>query len=265
MDIKFSKELLRKAVLEYKPYAVVMMLSGGDDSLTAYEVAREIGVKPDFVMHGITGTGLKETTDFVVHYVRKKGDNLLIANAGKAYENYVLRKGFFGVGSKAHSFSYHLLKSTHFSATVSKYIRKRKRNRNVLFINGARRKESKRREKTMINPIKKDGSNIWVNIINEATKKDTISYLEGNSICRNPVSIKMCKSGECMCGTMQNNEMRVEAGYISPSWKRWIDSLENEVLKSHPWKWGAKIPSTFSMEKKGQLNLFRPMCVDCGE
>jgi len=264
MDIKYSKDLLDRAIKDYSPYAIVMMLSGGDDSLTSYEVLNEIGVKPDFVIHGITGTGLKETTEFVVQHVEKRGDKLIFANAGDAYEKYVLRKGFFGVGSRAHSFAYHLLKSTHFNRAVSENIRQRKRGRNVLFINGARRKESNRRKKTMINPVKKDGPNIWVNIINEATKKDTLNYLEGNSICRNPVSVKMCKSGECMCGTMQSNEMRVEAGHISPVWKNWIDSLEKEVLKKHPWKWGAKIPNTFSMEKKGQLNLFRPMCVDCG-
>lgn len=267
MDIKFSREIIDKAVKEHQPYAIVMMLSGGDDSLTTYHLARELNIPIDLVIHGVTGTGLEATRKFVHKEVERLGDQLVEANAGDSYEKYVLRKGFFGRGETAHSYSYHILKANHFRKVVSKHIRQRKRGRKILFLNGARRKESKRREKTMKHPIKQIGNDVWVNLINEASKEDTINYLEGNSIQRNPVSIKMCKSGECMCGTTQNEEMRAEAKCIDPSWGYWMDQLEKEVLKKFPWKWGQDVPKSWSMEKKGQRRLFdygyKPMCHDC--
>lgn len=263
MDIKYSDHLLRKAVGEYKPFAIIMMFSGGDDSLATYNILKEIGVKPDFVIHGRTGTGLTETTKFAVSQIEKNKDKLLLADAGNAYENYVLRKGFFGIGGKAHSYAYHILKHGPFRKIISKEIRKGKRGRRAMLINGARRKESERRKKTMKKAIKIDGPNIWVNIINEFSNTDVKEYLSGNNIKRNPVSVALCKSGECMCGTMQSHEMRAEAGSFDPCWKNWINNLEKEVMKKHPWKWGEQINKYHLQEKKGQLNLFQPMCENC--
>lgn len=267
MDIQFSKELFDKAVADHDPYAIVMMFSGGDDSLTAYHIARELGINIDLVIHGVTGTGLNATRQFVHQEVTRLGDKLIEADAGKAYEKYVLRKGFFGLGDTAHEYSYHVLKSEHFSKAVSKHIRKRKHNRKIFFLNGARRKESDRRKKTMEKPIRISGNDIWVNIINEADKKETIDYLEGNAIKRNPVSVQLCKSGECMCGTMQSHEQRAEAKHIDPVWGDWLDDLEKEVLKKFPWKWGESIPKAWTLEKHGQQRLFdyefRPMCHSC--
>ena len=111
--------------------------------------------------------------------------------------------------------------------------------------------------------IKIDGPNIWVNIINEFSNTDVKEYLSGNNIKRNPVSVALCKSGECMCGTMQSHEMRAEAGSFDPCWKNWINNLEKEVMKKHPWKWGEQINKYHLQEKKGQLNLFQPMCENC--
>lgn len=265
-DIKLCREIVQRAIIDYKPKAIVMMFSGGDDSMTAYHVAKELGVKIDFVIHGNTRTGIKQTTDFAIKEIERMGDKLLVADAGKSYENYVLRKGFFGLGETAHQFSYHVLKSEHFKKTVSKHIRQRRRNFPILFLNGARRQESKRRERTMINPIRVDGNDIWVNIINEFEKLDCTNYLEGNGIKRNEVSVKLCRSGECMCGTMQSKGDRIEAGYFYPDWKKWIDELEKEVKKKFPWSWGENISKKHHMEMKGQINMFsdfRPMCVGC--
>lgn len=267
MDIQYSKELFDKVLADHDPYAVVMMFSCGDDSLTAYHVARELGIDIDLVIHGVTGTGLNATRQFVHQEVNRMGNKLVEANAGKAYEKYVLRKGFFGRGDTAHSYSYHVLKAEHFRKAVSKHIRQRKRGRKIFFLNGARRKESDRRMITMKEPIKQTGNDIWINLINEATKPETLDYLGGNGIKRNPVSIQMCKSGECMCGTTQNNEMRAEAKAIDPTWGTWIDGLEKEVLKKFPWKWGEDVPKAWTMEKAGQGRLFdydfRPMCHSC--
>jgi len=264
--IEQSREIIEKALIDFKPKAIVMMLSGGDDSTTAYAVAKELGVKINLVIHGKTGTGIKETTDFAIQQAEAQNDKIVIADAGDAYVKYVLRKGFFGIGEQAHNYAYHVLKIQHFRKAVSFHLRKRRRNYPILFINGGRRQESKRRLVTMKNPYKQDPAqpnNLWVNIINEFTKHDCLDYLEGNAIERSPVAKNICRSGECMCGTMQSQGDRNEASFFYPQWGKWIDDLEKEVNKKFPWKWGENINRYHLAEMKGQLNLFKPMCQDC--
>lgn len=259
-----SKEIVDRAIADYKPYAIVAMVSGGDDSLTALNVSKELNIPITHIMHGVTGTGIKQTTEFVRELVYAKGMPLYLeANAGSAYENYVMRKGFFGTGLRAHNYSYHILKWTHFRATVSKYIRHKKRNRKILFINGVRRNESENRMKSMINPIKEVGPNVWVNIINDWEKYDCAKYLDGERIERNPVSIKLCRSGECMCGTMQSKGDRTEATYFFPEWGEWIKSLEDAVkFKGFNWGWGENKPKERKPTAQMQM-AFKPMCVGC--
>jgi 3'-phosphoadenosine 5'-phosphosulfate sulfotransferase (PAPS reductase)/FAD synthetase len=266
MDIKNSKEIIEKAIVDYKPKAIVMMLSGGDDSTTAYAVAKELGIEIDLVVHGYTRTGIKETTEFAVRQAEAQGDKIVIADAGNAYVDYVMRKGFFGAGEQAHNFAYHVLKIGHFRKAVSEHIRKRRRNYPILFLNGGRRQESKRRLVTMATPYKEDPSqknNIWVNLINEFTKDDCRNYLEGNSIERSPVAKNLCRSGECMCGTMQSEGDRNETAFFYPEWGKWLDDLEKEVIKKFPWKWGENINKYHWAEMNGQMNMFKPMCQDC--
>lgn len=258
-----SKEIYDKALHNFKPKAVVLMFSGGDDSLTTYHVAKELGIKFDFVIHGNTRTGISETTDFARKKVEQMGDKYLEADAGSSYINYVLRKGFFGVGEKAHTYSYHVLKIAHFRKLVSKHLRQRQRNFPVLFINGARRLESENRKKTMVSPYNPDPAqknNIWVNLINEWDKPDCKDYLEGNSIERNSVSINLCRSGECMCGTMQSKGDRQEASYFYPEWGKGLDALEKVVKEKHGFGWGVTMPKP---KDKRQLDLFQPMCIGC--
>lgn len=261
--IEGSKVIFDKAVADFKPKAIVLMFSGGDDSLTTYHVAKELGIKFDYVIHGNTRTGIEDTTLFARKEVERMGDKYLEADAGDSYENYVLRKGFFGQGMTAHNYSYHVLKIEHFRKTVSKYLRQRQRNFPILFINGARRKESENRMKTMINPYRKDPAqknNIWVNLINEWDKSECKDYLDCNSIKRNPVSVNLCRSGECMCGTMQSKGDRKEASFFYPEWGKWIDELDLKAKALHGFGWGENKPKE---KDERQLDLFQPMCTGC--
>jgi len=181
----------------------------------------------------------------------------------------VLRKGFFGRGRTAHSYAYHLLKADQFRRAISYNIRKRRRNRPVLLLNGVRNDESDNRKYNMTKTINIDPSaknNIWVNIIHHWTKPQCLDFLEDCSIKRNPVTETLCRSGECMCGTMQSDEDRKEASFFYPEWGKWLDDLESEVIKKFPWRWGEDAPEWWKQEKQGQLPMFpnfQPMCQSC--
>lgn len=261
--LTYSKEIYDKAVADFKPKATVLMLSGGDDSLTTYHVARELGIKFDFVIHGNTRTGIQETTEFTRKIVSELKDNYLEADAGDSYLRYLLRKGFFGVGISSHAISYHLLKQDHFERVVSANIRKRQRNFPILFINGMRRDESENRKKRMTSPFKvnpRRPNDIWLSLILDWSKYNLLDYLAGNSIERCPVAINLCRSGECMCGTMQSKGDRIEASYFYPEWGRNLYELEKKIKAIHGFGWGETMPK---QKPAPPVETFQPMCTGC--
>jgi len=275
MNLTRSQEIITKAITDHKPYAIVTMFSGGDDSLTAYHVAKALKVPVTHLMHGVTGTGIPETTRFARKIGEQSGLNYIEANAGNAYEDYILRKGFFGVGRVAHDYAYHNLKAQPFRTALSKEIRHRKRGRNILLINGARWQESANRKRLKNQSIRVDAhtpSNIWVNIINDWSKKDCRNFLESQE--RNPVTDLLHRSGECLCGTMQRpfGETRKEISFWFPKWGQWLNDLEGQACKrGFCWGWGEDLPPDISERKRrekqiknGQLEFsFTPLCQSC--
>lgn len=237
------------------------MVSGGKDSAASDQVARELGVKIDMVMHGNTRCGIPETTEFVRATYGGQGE-YVEADAGTAYEDYVLRKGFFGKGLDAHGFAYRVLKATPFRKAVSKHIRQRKRGVRVLLMNGARKDESENRQKHL-QVFRQDPAapgNIWVNLIHDWSQEDRDAYLESRRTPINPVAKALCRSGECMCGTMQDKAERTEASVLYPRWGDWLNNLETEAKRLHGFGWGDPCPTP---RDPRQGDLFQPMCKDC--
>lgn len=256
-----SSKILRQAINQFNPTDIISMVSGGKDSAASDAVARELGVNIRFVMHGNTRCGIPETTDFVRRTYGALGD-YVEADAGTAYEDYVLRKGFFGKGVGAHGFSYRVLKATPFRKAVSKEIRQGKRDVRVLFLNGARKDESENR-KANLEPFRRDPAspgNIWVNLIHGWDQGTRDAYLASRNVEINPVAIQLCRSGECMCGTMQTEQERIEASVLYPSWGKWIDGLDAEVRRLHGFGWGEAFPRPVDPR---QSDLFQPMCIGC--
>jgi 3'-phosphoadenosine 5'-phosphosulfate sulfotransferase (PAPS reductase)/FAD synthetase len=238
-----SKSIVDEAIATHKPYAVVATVSGGRDSMLAYLVAKMLGVQIDFIMHGWTRTGIKQTTQFVRDFAASEGARYIEADAGDAYERYVLRKGFFGRGRQAHSFAYHTLKQKPFARAISHHIRQGKRGRPVLFLNGARASESANRARNMTTPTRSDGKNpnYWVNVCHDWDKSDRDAFLSEVKAPINPVTTQLCRSGECLCGTSQSKADRLEAAAIYPEWGVWLTDLENRAFAAgHSWA-GAKI------------------------
>jgi 3'-phosphoadenosine 5'-phosphosulfate sulfotransferase (PAPS reductase)/FAD synthetase len=216
------------------------------------------------VMHGNTGCGIPETTEFVRATYGAFGE-YVEADAGTAYEDYVLRKGFFGKGIAAHGFSYRILKATPFRKSISQHIRRGKRDVRVLLINGARKDESENRQKHL-ETFRRDPAspgNIWVNLIHDWGAQDRIDYLRSRCTPLNPVARELCRSGECMCGTMQTEQERAEAAVLFPRWGKWLSSLEAEVRSRHGFGWGEPFPKPTDTRQASMFSDFQPMCKDC--
>ncbi len=261
MKIDKSLEILRAAVDTFSPTHIVSMVSGGKDSAASDQIARELGVKIDTVIHGNTRCGIPQTSQFVRDTYGKMGE-YVEADAGTAYEDYVLRKGFFGKGIAAHGFAYRILKATPFRKAVSKHIRQRKRDVRVLLLNGARKDESENRQKHL-KVWRQDPAqpgNIWVNLIHDWSQDDRDEYLKSRGTPINPVAVQLCRSGECMCGTMQSKQERAEASAIYPEWGNWLNDLEKEAKEVHGFGWGDGFPRRRAQPKNEE---FQPMCKDC--
>lgn len=262
-----SKEIVCKAILDVNPYAICLMLSGGDDSITALQVAVMLGVKIDFIIHGVTGTGLPEVRQYVEKVAELHNIKIIYAEAGTAFVDYVKRKGFFGVGADAHKFSYHILKVNPFDRAISKYIRKGVPGRKIMLLNGVRVDESDNRADNFgDNPYRWQKNNYWVNIIHWWTKTDCLKLLEAESVQRSPVAICLGRSGECNCGTMQSEADRIAASQFNPEWGKWMMDLRREITR----KWGWDINQNPSKERMKEMKAllanqsdFMPMCVGC--
>lgn len=263
MKLDDSVRILREAIDRHNPTHIVSMVSGGKDSAASDHVARELGVKIDLVLHGNTRCGIPETTQFVREtYGSLEHSDYAEADAGSTYEDYVLRKGFFGKGIDAHAFSYRVLKAQPFRKAISKAIRKGQRGVRILLLNGARKDESENRQKRL-QPMKVDPAstgNLWVNMIHDWSQEDRDAYLDSREAPINPVAKQLCRSGECMCGTMQTKGDRAEAATLYPAWGKWLNALEAAVIERHGFGWNDQFPK---LRKAGQLDMFMPMCADC--
>jgi 3'-phosphoadenosine 5'-phosphosulfate sulfotransferase (PAPS reductase)/FAD synthetase len=257
-----ASAILKSSIASFRPTYIVAMVSGGKDSAAMFEVCRELGVKMDLIIHGNTRTGIQETTEFVTDQYGSGPVDFAIADAGSAYEDYVMRKGFFGQGMRAHMFSYHLLKAQPFVRTVSKYLRKRRRNIKVMLLAGARKDESDNRSRHL-KIMRLVGSNAWVNPIFHWSQDDRDKYLDARRVPINPVAKALCRSGECMCGTMQGAADRAEAAVLYPKWGEWLNELETEVRNLHGFGWGENFPQQYDPNGGYFFPPFQPMCVGC--
>lgn len=259
--LESSAAILRGAIEAHSPHFIVSMVSGGRDSACSHAVALELGVKIDLVIHGYTRTGIPQTTAFVKDQYGSGGPELIIADAGTNYEDYVLRNGFFGVGRGPHNFAYHVLKHRPFRAAISANLRKRRRGVRILLIGGVRKYESANRMKLpAMRADPEQAGNVWVNICHEWSAEERDAYLKSRGVSINPVAVQLCRSGECMCGTMQDARDRAEASALYPEWGQWLDRLETEVRAKHGFGWGEKYPTK---RAANQPDLFEPMCVGC--
>jgi len=269
-----SREILDRAIVDYSPYAKVIMFSGGNDSRLVYWVLRALGHRPDAIIHGETGTGIPECHRFCREFAAANDERLIVANygAGENYRRRLLRKGWFGRGMRPHSMAYHILKYQPFYKAVSDTFRHRKRHRNVLMLCGARAAESRNRAenyaKSYYNPDPSIAANIWVNLVWEWSDADKRDFLAEQPGQQGLVPSLLHRSGDCMCGTMQSKQEGEEAAYWFPDWAEgWWNPLRQEVREAgFSWDWGDNLPKSLArLERVDPLapQPFMPACIAC--
>lgn len=280
--LNWSKELAERIKKDYDPYAVVVGLTTGSDSNVALKLATMFfDVNAAFTCDTtISAIETLENCERVSkdvyglkHIVRQPSYGGKSQNKDTYFE-IVKQHGFPGKTKTAHNWMYRWLKD-HTVNSIMASIRKRKRNRNIVIISGARRHESKRRmgsskDVTIQNNNK---SNIWVNICNEWTDSEVSAFARDFGIdqYRSPISKIMGMSGECFCGCYSSKGELNELKIASPSTYEKIDYIYNWMINNTDmdWDWESGPTDYFMAKKRGQMLFFdKPesqmiMCSTC--
>jgi 3'-phosphoadenosine 5'-phosphosulfate sulfotransferase (PAPS reductase)/FAD synthetase len=271
-----SLKIIEDAVIEYRIDAIYGLFSGGHDSLVNAFITSK---HPKFkgVLHIDTGTGIRQTQEYVMNTCAKLGWNLEIYRAteykGKdgilkpqIYRDLVLKWGF--PGAAYHQRMYDRLKDL----PIGQFVREKPKL--ILGLStGTRKEESLRRTKNMNRnkQYQKEGRRIWINPIADWTKDDCEQLMLIHKLPRNPVKDNLCMSGECLCGAFAKKNELVQIEIFYPEKAQEIRALEKEVRDAgFPWGWEDSPPYTRNknkqyqeLEEKGQQNLFAPLCSSC--
>lgn len=174
-------EIIKEAVERYKPVKVLLLFSGGDDSLcsTHYSIKYLRSIGEDFIVyHGNTGIGIKETRSFVYETCERFDWKLYEGHPAKdeTYEEMVKKYGF--PGPFAHKYMYRNLKEKPLRRFISEKCKSSRRAReNVLLVTGIRKSESRIRM-CYTEYIKKVGSWIWCSPLFFWSKSNCDEYIE---------------------------------------------------------------------------------------
>lgn len=271
--MKHADTIIQEAIDQYQPIHVLLLFSGGDDSLVSTHFAASyLRIKdiPFSVYHGDTTIGIKQTQQFVIETCSAYGWSLAIRRPpeGHTYEDIVKENGF--PGPSAHPYMYSRLKERALRAYVTHEVKTSpKKRENVLLVTGARKQESRIRM-GYSEPVTKDGSRIWCAPIFYWSKQTCMSYISGNRLKRNPVKKRLCISGECLCGAFASKEERAEIRAAYPETEKELLRLEQIARDNgHPWPWGQGPNEWAKNHPPGVIDMFTGkanpmfMCVGC--
>lgn len=260
------KQIIEEALQKYKPKKILLLFSGGHDSLCATHYAANYlsGLNIPFeVYHGNTGIGIKETRQFVYSTCKRFGWKLYEGHPdpGDTYEDMVRKHGF--PGPPHHRYTYRFLKERALRKYVTHVCKSSPQAReNVLLITGLRQSESRIRMGYK-EPTRKENSMVWCNAIFYWTKDICERYMLAHNLPRNPVKDKICISGECLCGAFARREEWIEIKNSFPDAAKEIERLHKIAIEhGHPWEWASN-PNEYEKLAKRSKKMF--MCVGCEE
>lgn len=198
------------------------MFSGGKDSLVAGHSDKEVKE----VLYCKTGVGLN--FDYVLETCNKLGWklNVVFPKDGEAFEDFVRKFGFPHVSMHNAVMGY--LKWH----PIRKWNRDN-REREVLFVSGRRKKESRRRMRMKSNQeyTETEGMRFYASIYNWTTKQ-VWDYIKQHNLEISPIYKTMHMSGDCFCGAFaQPGESQLLYTFHNDLAKR-MKELE-DGLKNH--------------------------------
>lgn len=244
-----AERLLVEAIAEHDPRMIFALFSGGDDSAVLISWAkRTIGHKLDAAVFIDTGTALPGVREFVSDFCANRYLPLLVYAAGDAFDVMVRERGF--PGPAAHRYAYVRLKERQVDRLVREH-KTRPRDR-IMLLTGVRRAESTRRMGT-VDPVRRDGAQVWVAPLVDWTQSDLRTYREINGVEQSPVAAMLHRSGECNCGAFAVPGEREMLRSLYPEWfEQRIAPLERACGRT----WGERPPGE-------RATAPGPMCTDC--
>ncbi len=274
--IRATIKRTREWIEQFNPIAVVGLLSGGHDSMTANLIAHEAGA--DMSLHINTGIGVEQTRDYVRESCAARNWKLEEYKATEntyadgtpnpmIYEDFVRERGF--PGPAMHIEMYVRLKErqlVRFERQIGATSK-----RPVIYVSGARSDESVRRMGNASEKPTVNGRKVFLNAIIDFTKSDCSNCMAHFGVTRNEVVDLIHKSGECLCGAFATPGELSELKVWFPDVAKRITDLEQEVAGKFPWSWEDKPPAWFQEKKQGQTFMFdydklaqeQPLCRKC--
>lgn len=257
------EEIVARAIEQYKPVAIYVGFSGGNDSRAVTHWMQN-NVPECEPFHINTGIGIERGRVYVRETCKAMGWGLreirALEDCGQDYDAICLEHGF--PGPNGHQMMYSRLKER----CIRKLVRDAKvghsRRANVLIASGVRHDESVRRMGYAGREINTVGSQVWINPLYWWSKEQRDEYNAASGMPENPVAKELGMSGECGCGAFSHKGELAKWRAVDPSFGERIDALEQKMLaRGFTWGWEGRPPA--GGFNKDQLTFSLPMCVGC--
>jgi 3'-phosphoadenosine 5'-phosphosulfate sulfotransferase (PAPS reductase)/FAD synthetase len=264
MEKRTPQDIVAEAIERYKPVAIYVGFSGGNDSrAVAHWMMNNVpGCEP---FHANTGIGIERTREYVRKTCVDQGWPLheirALEDCGQDYEALCRRYGF--PGPDGHQLMYARLKERCVRVLVKRAKVGHSRRAKVLIVSGIRHDESVIRMGYAGREINKVGAQVWINPLYWWTKAERDAYNAASGLPENPVTKALGMSGECGCGAFAHSGELERWRAVDPEFGKRIDRLQTEVLaRGFTWSWEGRPPK--GGFQPNQLGLFRlPLCVGC--
>lgn len=271
--IQQTNDILDRAYEEYKPQHIVALFSGGDDSLVNTHLTVEWGKArqlPVLVVHINTGIGIDETRAFVRQTTQEQSWTYKeYVTDPQVYIDLVTGKNEPDVpggfpGAPLHFIYYSRLKDRRIDQ-LKRELKRHIRDR-ILLSTGLRQQESKKRMGYNKPYSKEKGkSSVWANPLFYASKDQLLDIRDTVKLPSSQVSACLHRSGECLCGAMNDVGELEELRFWYPRSAAYIDQInEQTIAAGYPWEWDA--PNRIRNQlRAGQTFLegFAPLCSSC--
>lgn len=268
--IRQTEIIIEKAIETYNPAKIVLLVSGGHDSVTSAHISSSILAKMniDFmVYHGDTTIGIPETQFYVKQICDLYKWKLSIRTPPDRnwwYDKIVEKHGFPGPTKATHQIMYRRLKERALRKFVTHECKSSVYSReNIMLLTGVRAQESKIRMGYK-HVTSKEDSKVWCNSIFYWLEEDCKEYMRYNNIPLNPVKETIGISGECLCGCFSDQKEweLIEKHY--PHVAAVINELAEKAKENgFPWHW-ASSPKQFKKDKASKRQCkINFMCAGC--